>query len=394
MTAAPAPPAARDTAALSPAQRAYYEPRFGWSFAGVRVHAGGEAARLAAEHGAQALTAGRDIYLGAGRRAPELLAHELAHVVQQGSDPSLAGAVQCQPVAPAGPTPQWSKRKGGLVAASYLVNGIEFRIGITAPDLATYAQKIADIEPEITRANALIADPAMQVKFCVIAPSAVTHYATWQGKPALALDTPDVNAQTARHEMSHAVFASYHAAEGDPTSKHKDLSAVIAELHLRLAATKEVEDEELRTTGVREKATHPAGLWPFDPPQWSALPSEHPWDDPPDEFFASARAAFLTDKRALKKAIAKFTKIDRAVAKPAAELLTVLETLEKKKVPKAPRKVSAAARANLAALQPTRTIEATLGSMRAALVWALDPSHSAPTSPAPAPTPSTPPKTP
>lgn len=69
--------------------RAEMEARFGADFSGVRVHAGPDAAASAEALAATAFTVGRDIVFGAGRFAPEttagreLLAHELAHVVQQ-----------------------------------------------------------------------------------------------------------------------------------------------------------------------------------------------------------------------------------------------------------------------------------------------------------------------
>ena len=69
--------------------RAFLEPRFGFDFSQVRVHAGGEAARLNRALAAQAFTHGSDIYFGDGKYDPGviagkyLLAHELAHVVQQ-----------------------------------------------------------------------------------------------------------------------------------------------------------------------------------------------------------------------------------------------------------------------------------------------------------------------
>jgi uncharacterized protein DUF4157 len=75
---------------LSASLRADFEPRFGANLAGVRVHAGAEAAALAAAIGARAFTYGRDIFFGAGEYRPDdrqgrhLLAHELAHVFQQG----------------------------------------------------------------------------------------------------------------------------------------------------------------------------------------------------------------------------------------------------------------------------------------------------------------------
>lgn len=65
------------------------EPRFGRDFSQVRVHADADAAESARSMGVLAYTVGRDVVFGAGRYAPgtvvgdRLLAHELAHVVQQ-----------------------------------------------------------------------------------------------------------------------------------------------------------------------------------------------------------------------------------------------------------------------------------------------------------------------
>jgi hypothetical protein len=69
--------------------RAFMESRFDADFGGVRLHTGGEPARLSRQLNAQAFTYGSDIYLGAGQYNPRssngqrLLAHELTHVVQQ-----------------------------------------------------------------------------------------------------------------------------------------------------------------------------------------------------------------------------------------------------------------------------------------------------------------------
>ncbi|HEU4456312.1 MAG TPA: DUF4157 domain-containing protein, partial [Longimicrobium sp.] len=46
------------------------EPRFGHSFADVRIHADARAARSAAAVSAHAYTVGRDVVFGAGRYAP------------------------------------------------------------------------------------------------------------------------------------------------------------------------------------------------------------------------------------------------------------------------------------------------------------------------------------
>ena len=75
---------------LDSATRAFFEPRFGHDFSQVRVHADGKAAESAQTVNALAYTVGRDVVFGAGQYPPfavgdrKLLAHELAHVVQQG----------------------------------------------------------------------------------------------------------------------------------------------------------------------------------------------------------------------------------------------------------------------------------------------------------------------
>ncbi|MEQ8970294.1 MAG: DUF4157 domain-containing protein, partial [Coleofasciculus sp. C1-SOL-03] len=76
---------------LSEGVRGFMEPRFGADFSGVRVHTGGEAVQMNKELGAQAFTHGSDIYFGAGKLPGnnELTAHELTHVVQQGTAPDI-----------------------------------------------------------------------------------------------------------------------------------------------------------------------------------------------------------------------------------------------------------------------------------------------------------------
>ena len=82
---------------LDPSARRFFEPRFGQDFGDVRVHDDARAARAAHGVAAEAFTRGRDITFGPDRYAPQtaggrrLLAHELAHVVQQRSRPVAAG---------------------------------------------------------------------------------------------------------------------------------------------------------------------------------------------------------------------------------------------------------------------------------------------------------------
>jgi hypothetical protein len=78
------------------------EAAFQFSFASVRVHDDAVAHKAAAELGARAYTIGRDIGFARGEYAPtasggqRLLAHELAHVVQQSG--LARPMVQCAPV--------------------------------------------------------------------------------------------------------------------------------------------------------------------------------------------------------------------------------------------------------------------------------------------------------
>lgn len=102
---AAAPAAVRDALrgparALDAATLAYMEPRFGQDLSGVRVHTGAAAQAGAAALSARAFTSGENIVLGteyAPQTAPgrHLLAHELAHVLQQrgGARPANAMSV-------------------------------------------------------------------------------------------------------------------------------------------------------------------------------------------------------------------------------------------------------------------------------------------------------------
>jgi len=76
-------------APLDPAVRSAMETSFGHDFTRVRVHADPASARSAHSRNARAYASGEDIVFASGQYAPhtargkELLAHELAHVVQQ-----------------------------------------------------------------------------------------------------------------------------------------------------------------------------------------------------------------------------------------------------------------------------------------------------------------------
>ncbi len=83
---------------LDPVSLGSMGARFGRDFSNVRVHTGEKAAKSARDVNARAYTVGRDIVFGEGEHRPEsirgrrLMAHELAHTVQQDSAALSGGA--------------------------------------------------------------------------------------------------------------------------------------------------------------------------------------------------------------------------------------------------------------------------------------------------------------
>ena len=123
--ASSAPPLVREALAstgqpLDAGTRAFMEARFGHDFGHVRVHADARAARSARAVDALAYTVGRDIVFAPGAYAPasaagrHLLAHELAHVVQQ--SPAAGGGAGGVPVS-ATPAPMIQRQSTGAFAA-------------------------------------------------------------------------------------------------------------------------------------------------------------------------------------------------------------------------------------------------------------------------------------
>lgn len=84
---------------MVPTLRRDMEQRFGHDFSRVRIHAGGSAQQSTRDVSARAYTVGEHIAFNAGQFAPDtrqgqrLIAHELAHVIQQGASPQ-AGLLQ------------------------------------------------------------------------------------------------------------------------------------------------------------------------------------------------------------------------------------------------------------------------------------------------------------
>jgi hypothetical protein len=92
---------------LDGATRSFFEPRFGHDFSRVRVHAEGQAPDSAHSLNALAFTVGSNVVFAAGQYRPQsltgqkLLAHELAHVVQQSKEVTHTGASEPLTMVPA-----------------------------------------------------------------------------------------------------------------------------------------------------------------------------------------------------------------------------------------------------------------------------------------------------
>src|SRR5262249_5093546 len=114
--------------------RSFMEPRFGHDFSRVRVHTDAEATASARAVDAQAYTVGRDVVFDNGRYAPQtsagrhLLAHELAHVVQQSGDTSSSLHQQGMP--PASDGIEAEARSAAAVVASGGMFRPQIRTGI------------------------------------------------------------------------------------------------------------------------------------------------------------------------------------------------------------------------------------------------------------------------
>lgn len=88
--------AGRVGAPLAPGVRVVLEKRFGVDLSAVRVHTEQVSSLAVGSVSARALTRGTDIFLGKGERATDLalMAHEVAHVVQQKGAPKSAAKAQ------------------------------------------------------------------------------------------------------------------------------------------------------------------------------------------------------------------------------------------------------------------------------------------------------------
>lgn len=120
---------------LDHASREFFEPRLRHDLSSVRVHTGDAAAASARSIRAQAYAAGDHIVLGEGRQAPsrELLAHELAHVVQdreRGEARAVHRRVELSDVG-RGEASGFARVPELIDRLNGVANGLVFRLGVT-----------------------------------------------------------------------------------------------------------------------------------------------------------------------------------------------------------------------------------------------------------------------
>jgi hypothetical protein len=128
--------------------RAFFEPRFGVDFGGVRIHDHDRAAQAARSVQASAYTLGQNIVFAAGRYAPQtadgrrLLAHELTHVVQQQNGAQAAPSASLE----IGPADDPYERQADAVAEAVLSAAAVPTIAPAAPSVrrraAPYIKKV------------------------------------------------------------------------------------------------------------------------------------------------------------------------------------------------------------------------------------------------------------
>lgn len=166
---------------LTESARRYFEPRFGTDLGEVRVHTGEAATRATAAVNARAFTLGKSIAFAPGQYDPagpggrRLLAHELAHVMQQGGAAGRRdSSVQSLAREPAAPVPQREEmseagNEGAEPAA------VEAAIGMLSEALGRGAGEVERVArqlplPDVTAALAQMPSAAILAILDVIWP--------------------------------------------------------------------------------------------------------------------------------------------------------------------------------------------------------------------------------
>jgi Domain of unknown function (DUF4157) len=323
----------------------------------VRIHADAEAGALNRAMQSAAVTVGGDVYFGAGRFQPEtgpgraLIAHELTHVEQQRRDgrlrlqlspdppaheqqsagsaapgtaaPSSAGAgsATAGSSSASGLQLPWSDKDSSLFEAT--ASDITFLVAIPPAKEKQIRAVIPEIGARIAQDNQRIRSPARRVMTCFIA-DAGSEFVRWRKAPAILLNDSEVTPEAAAHEMGHATFDAFAdpAASGGPSTAE---AADDQEIRLRLADLY----DRLNATRKPAGSAIPVGLLMVDPSEWASgkgVGGEHPWVNV-GEFFASAKAAYQIDPKALQSSIDKAARTDPTARQLGQELTDLLDAV-------------------------------------------------------------------
>jgi hypothetical protein len=196
--------------ALDPRTRASMEYRFGHDFSGVRIHTDARAAETAHALNAAACAIGRDLVFGAHRYAPHtsqgrrLLAHELAHVVQQrrlGTQCLVqrAAVEYVEQVADADPT------------AAQILSKFDQSVAAIEQNLKTQTgPQMTDLAAAATRLKSLRTAGKVAVWKMVTMPPVYASFDNGSGQIRLNYSYPDISISesTLVHEAIHAVHAA------------------------------------------------------------------------------------------------------------------------------------------------------------------------------------------
>jgi uncharacterized protein DUF4157 len=220
--------------ALDADTRAYFEPRFGHDFGSVRVHDDARADASARSVRALAYTVGSQVVFRTGRFSPasgdgrRLLAHELAHVVQQSGASAGASSGRALSTVPANDR---GEREADRVAAAVIASPDRRppTAGLSAPAVARVADEKepepatamspAAVEAASGAADGAAADPPDKIEYTTQGPQPTdptselsTGAAT--GGPEITLETGNVGASPVNNAVHQQICASTGADAG------------------------------------------------------------------------------------------------------------------------------------------------------------------------------------